>query len=74
MANKEYHISCGLVAIYAGVVNAKGNAFLSKSDCTDEAFVAVVDYLLMYGYSGIEVESSGGQKVLLSIEECEDYE
>lgn len=42
----EYHVGCGIFAIYAGTLNKKGNMWLYKSDVTDEAFNAVAQYCL----------------------------
>lgn len=42
----EYHVGCGLTAIYAGTLNKKGNMWLNKSDVTNEAFDAVAQYCL----------------------------
>ena len=42
----EYHIGCGIFAIYAGTLNKKGNMWLHKSDVTNEAFDAVAQYCL----------------------------
>ena len=40
----EYHVGCGITAIYAGTLNKKGNMWLHKSDVTNEAFSAVAQY------------------------------
>ena len=51
MANKtpEYHVGCGFAGIYAGTLmpkrEGKPQMWRSKSDVTDEALVAVRDYL-----------------------------
>lgn len=42
----QYHIGCGITAIYAGTLNKKGNMWVNKSDVTDEAFNAVAQYCL----------------------------
>ena len=44
MAN--YHVGCGILGIYAGTLNKKGNMWLYKSDVTNEAFNAVAQYCL----------------------------
>ena len=41
----EYHVGCGIMGIYAGRLNKKGNQWLSKSDVTEEALHSVFDYL-----------------------------
>ena len=42
----EYHVGCGILGIYAGTLNKKGNMWLHKSDVTNEAFIAVAQYCL----------------------------
>ena len=42
----EYHVGCGITAIYAGTLNKKGDRWLNKSPVTDEAFSAVAQYCL----------------------------
>ena len=42
----EYHVGCGIVAIYAGRLNKSKTMWLDKSDVTDEATSAVALYLL----------------------------
>ena len=42
----QYHVGCGLTAIYAGTLNKKGDMWLHKSNVTDEAFNAVAQYCL----------------------------
>lgn len=42
----EYHVGCGVFAIYAGTLNKKGDMWLHKSEVTDEAFNAVAQYCL----------------------------
>ena len=42
----QYHVGCGLAAIYAGTLHKKGNMWLHKSDVTNEAFDAVAQYCL----------------------------
>ena len=44
MAN--YHVGCGITAIFAGTLNKKGNMWLNKSDVTDEAMSSVAQYCL----------------------------
>ena len=40
----EYHVGCGITAIWAGTLNKKGDMWLHKSDVTNEAFSAVAQY------------------------------
>lgn len=42
----EYHVGCGITAIFAGTLNKRGNMWLHKSDVTDEALSAAAQYLL----------------------------
>lgn len=42
----EYHVGCGITAIWAGTLNKKGDMWLYKSNVTDEAFNAVAQYCL----------------------------
>lgn len=45
----EYHIGCGVFAIYAGTLNKDKTLWKNKSECTDEAVSAVAQYLLQEG-------------------------
>ena len=42
----EYHVGCGITAIYAGTLNKNKNMWINKSDVTDEAFNAVAQYCI----------------------------
>ena len=42
----DYHVGCGITAIFAGTLNKKKNIWINKSDVTDEAFKAVAQYCL----------------------------
>jgi len=42
----EYHVGCGITAIFAGTLNKKKDRWINKSDVTDEAFTAVAQYCL----------------------------
>ena len=43
----EYHVGCGAFGIYAGTLDSKNkNLWRNKSEVTDEAVCAVVQYLL----------------------------
>ncbi len=42
----EYHIGCGITAIYAGTLNKNKTMWLNKSDVTDEAFHSVAQYCI----------------------------
>lgn len=40
----EYHVGCGITAIYAGTLNKNKTMWVNKSNVTDEAFTAVAQY------------------------------
>ena len=42
----EYHVGAGAFGIYAGTLTKSGKLWREKTECTDEALVAVRDYLL----------------------------
>lgn len=42
----DYHVGCGITAIFAGTLNNKKDRWINKSDVTDEAFKAVAQYCL----------------------------
>ena len=42
----DYHVGCGITAIFAGTLNKKKDRWINKSDVTDEAFRAVAQYCL----------------------------
>lgn len=55
----EYHVGCGAFGIYAGILNSKNKSlWKNKSDVTDEAVIAVAQYLiehdemLLFDYQG----------------------
>lgn len=55
----EYHVGCGSFGIYAGTLNSKNRSlWKNKSDVTDEAVIAVAQYLidhdemLLFDYHG----------------------
>ena len=69
----QYHVGCSPITgtIYAGTVNKSGNAWLNKSDVTEEALASVRDHLenqatlekkLTYGY---EWTKKDGTKIQL---------
>ena len=43
----QYHVGCGITAIWAGTLNKKGDMWRNKSDVTDEACSAVAQYFLL---------------------------
>jgi hypothetical protein len=56
----EYHVGCGITAIFAGTLNKKGNMWLRKSNVTDEAFSAVAVYLMEHKET-VDFEYDGKQ-------------
>lgn len=40
----EYHVACGLAGIYAGTLNKHGTEWINKSEVTEEARKAVIQY------------------------------
>lgn len=42
----EYHVNCGIAAIYAGIIKPNGYEWKNKSDVTQEALNACSQYLL----------------------------
>ena len=53
----EYHISCGLAGIYAGVLKNK-EEWKDKTECTDEAIEAVRDYMVDELLGGLNCSKS----------------
>ena len=68
-----YHVGCGLAGIYAGTLNPKGDSWRNKSDVTNEAINAVVNYMYMQIPNGEKCFAYGfkmrdGKYVRLKIE------
>ena len=63
----QYHVGCGITAIYAGTLNKKGNMWVNKSNVTDEAFNAVAQYCLEHN-EALEFDYCG-KRYQLSVEE-----
>jgi hypothetical protein len=49
----EYHVGCGVFAIYAGTLNKSKTMWQNKTECTDEALCAVRDYMVQELLGGI---------------------
>lgn len=64
----EYHVGCGALGIYAGRINKKGDMWVSKSDVTEEAIWAVVDYLTATGYKWTDPACGTGYTLILTKE------
>lgn len=43
----EYHVGCGIAGIYAGTVKRNGAEWKDKTEVTDEALLAVANYIIM---------------------------
>lgn len=41
----EYHVGCGILGIYAGILNKKGDKWINKSLVTNEVLSCAFDYL-----------------------------
>lgn len=66
----EYHVGCGVFAIYAGTLNKKKTMWQNKSDVTHEAIDAVAEYLLI-GKKELHFEHKGKRYVMRVVEEGE---
>lgn len=64
----EYHVGCGVFAIYAGTLNSR-NIWRNKSEVTDEATSAVAQYLLQEGK--VMYFKHNGKKYKLCVVEVE---
>lgn len=69
----DYHVGCGILGIYAGTLNKKGNMWLHKSDVTNEAFNAVAQYCLEHN-EAMNFDYKGKRYVMqvVPIEESEE--
>ena len=54
----EYHVGCGLFAIYAGTLNKEKTMWKNKSECTDEALCAVRDYMVQELLGGTDCKKA----------------
>lgn len=52
----EYHIGCGITAIFAGTLNKNKTQWINKTACTDEAIEAVRDYIVQNELGGLNSE------------------
>lgn len=77
----EYHVGCGISAIYAGTLNKKKNMWLHKSNVTDEAVMAVMQHMYFklsegekkYAYA---IKANDGKYLRLMLEvsdECPEW-
>lgn len=57
----EYHIGCGITDIFAGTLNKNKTLWINKTACTEEAIVAVRDYIAQNKLGGLsgEKQSAG---------------
>lgn len=65
----DYHVGCGILGIYAGILNKRGNAWLHKSDVTNEAFSAVAQYCV--DHNEAMNFDYGGKRYRLEVTEIE---
>lgn len=63
----EYHVGCGITAIYAGLLNKNKTLWLKKSDVTNEAITAVAQYCIEHN-EALSFECNG-KKYILSVSE-----
>lgn len=50
----EYHVGCGLFAIYAGTLNKDKTVWKNKTECTNEAINAVRDFMVQELLGGFD--------------------
>lgn len=51
----EYHVGAGPFGIYAGTLNSKNKSlWQNKTECTDEAICAVLDYMVTELLGGLD--------------------
>ena len=58
----EYHVGCGAFGIYAGTLNKNKTMWQNKTEVTEEAIGAVMDYMvqdLLGGYDCTKGTSNG---------------
>ena len=73
----EYHVGCGLFGIYAGTLKPNGKEWRNKSDVTNEAINAVVQYMYFQIPEGEKAFAYGfrmrdGNYVRLKVESSEE--
>lgn len=73
MSNKKYHVGCGFFAIYAGILNSKGDMWKDKSNVTDEVLSSSAQYLMGKDISYM-FETPDGEKYIMSVEKVVDNE
>ena len=77
----DYHVGCGLFGIYAGILKKNGKEWTKKSDVTNEAINAVMQYMywkVPEGERGFAygVKTKEGKYLRLKIEvadECPEW-
>lgn len=75
----EYHVGCGITAIYAGTLNKKGDKWTRKSDVTDEVYVAVAQYCIehnesmTFNYAGKRYRLEVKEESAVSDADCDCY-
>lgn len=52
-----YHVACGLAGIYTGILK-NDHEWKDKTECTDEAIVAVRDYMVDELLGGLDCSKS----------------
>lgn len=75
IAMAEYHVGCGVFAIYAGTLNSRNkNLWQNKTECTDEALCAVRDYMVQELLGGIECEKATSSGYVWKLKDGRDVE
>lgn len=77
----EYHVGCGIARIYAGTLKPSGDEWRNKSDVTNEAIKAVIQYMYFQIPEGenafaYAVKMRDGNYVRLKVEsssECPEW-
>lgn len=70
----EYHVGCGMFAIYAGTLNSRNKSlWQNKSECTDEVLGAAAQYLLQ-GNICMKFDYKGTKYKLCVVEMAEEGE
>lgn len=64
----QYHVGCVITAIWAGILNKKGDMWRNKSDVTNEACSAVAQYFLQN--DELMTFTYCGKKYRLKVEEA----
>lgn len=71
----EYHVNCGMFGIYAGTLNSRNKEiWKDKTECTDEAIVAVRDYMILNLLGGIECRKASTSGYVWTLKDGREVE